>query len=515
MPDTKTPGIYIEEMSALPPSVVAVATAVPVFIGYTEFAKHGDTTLENRPFRIASLLEYEQHFGKGFQPVFRIETADAGAESIVLNGKSYRLNYPTSQQFYLYNSLRLFYANGGSTCYIYCVDTYGSKPQGIERSATDFTNALEVLKKEHQITLIIMPDAVTFEEAYTSIYTAVLQHCNEVQSCFAILDLFRQKPGDTIDKQVKDFRSKIGTANLNYGAAYYPWLNTVVVQPAEVDLENIDFADTNDLSIYLPEPGVKELMSPQNKLYKAMLPALKMQRKSTKAKYTNQQKVKSIQAKSAFHQSLKQLSPTYNKIIDAITFSMNQLPSGGAVAGIYSLVDNTSGVWKAPASIALNMVNSPALTIDDLQQQLLNIDIVEGKSINAVRAFTGKGTLVWGARTLAGNSHEWRYINVRRTITMIQQSVKLAMTAYVFEPNDANTWVKVKNMVGIFLVNLWKQGALQGVKAEQACFVHVGLGITMTAGDIRNNLMIVEVGLAMLRPAEFTIIRLQQKMQQP
>ena len=139
------------------------------------------------------------------------------------------------------------------------------------------------------------------------------------------------------------------------------------------------------------------------------------------------------------------------------------------------------------------------------------MDVTAGKSVNAIRAFTGKGTLVWGARTLAGNDNEWRYVNVRRFFIFVEESVKKAIEPFVFEANDANTWVRVQAMIENFLT-LWRQGALQGVKPEHAFYVAVGLGKTMTALDILEGRMIVEMGMAVVRPAEFIILRFSHKM---
>ena len=119
-----------------------------------------------------------------------------------------------------------------------------------------------------------------------------------------------------------------------------------------------------------------------------------------------------------------------------------------------------------------------------------------------------------GARTLAGNDNEWKYIPVRRFFNMVEESVKKATAQFVFEPNDANTWVKVRAMIENFLVLQWRAGALAGAKPDEAFFVKVGLGQTMTAVDILNGKMIIEIGMAAVRPAEFIILRFSHKMQE-
>jgi hypothetical protein len=179
---------------------------------------------------------------------------------------------------------------------------------------------------------------------------------------------------------------------------------------------------------------------------------------------------------------------------------------------MYSVVDGSRGVWKAPANVSITGVNDLTFTIDDLTQNDLNVDS-NGKAINAIRAFTGRGILVWGARTLDALSNEWRYVSVRRFFIMVEESCKKSTAPFVFEPNDANTWVKVRAMIENYLTVLWRQGALAGAKPEQAFFVKVGLGQTMTATDILEGRLIVEIGMAAVRPAEFIILRFMHKLQ--
>lgn len=199
-------------------------------------------------------------------------------------------------------------------------------------------------------------------------------------------------------------------------------------------------------------------------------------------------------------------------IAESIKREKAKVPPSGAVAGVYAYVDNTRGVWKAPANVSLSSVNAPAVMIDHFDQESLNIDVNAGKSINAIRAFSGKGTLVWGARTLAGNDNEWRYVPVRRFFNMVEESVKKSTGWAVFEPNDANTWTKVKTMIDNYLVQKWREGALQGAVPDDAFFVKVGLGLTMTAVDILEGKMNVEIGMAVVRPAEFIILKFSHKM---
>ena len=211
---------------------------------------------------------------------------------------------------------------------------------------------------------------------------------------------------------------------------------------------------------------------------------------------------------------LYQTYPLYKQIIDEVTKALTPIPPSGAIAGLYAFVDSNRGVWKAPANVSLNSVTGLTQAITQDEQKDLNVDAVAGKSINAIRAFTGRGLLVWGARTLAGNDNEWRYISVRRFYNMVEESVKKSTYWAVFEPNDANTWIKVKSMIENYLTQKWREGALAGSKPEQAFFVKIGLGVTMTSQDVLEGRMNVEIGMAAVRPAEFIILKFSHKLQQ-
>jgi hypothetical protein len=570
-----TPGVYIEEKNAFPGSAVAVETAVPVFIGYTEKAMRNGKSLVGIPTAISSFAEYAESFGGPFIPKFTVslvpvaapavsvapndvqaKTADVevkgdpaakdvtekaadvevkddpaakdvtekatdggeqpkaadaqvkasvppdggatvSADDIVtIKGRDYTITLNANSTAYFYNSIRLFYANGGSNCYIYSVGTYEKTPNNLEIKADDFIggttekplSVFNVLEKEYEPTLIVMPDIIALGvTAYTAVYQLLLKHCAKMQSRIGIFDLRKQARTEKTDVVVQEFRDNIGTTSLNYGAAYYPWLKTGVVQPTEVDFRNI----SSDLTPLLPdtEGPAKEIVS-----------------RFDAANADDD-------AKQNFHQSLKAASPTYVTILDILRERMNELPPSGAMAGIYTLVDTTRGVWKAPANVSVSMVSATSVNVSSDEQQKLNVDVMAGKSINVIRPFPGIGTLVWGARTLDGNSQDWRYINVRRTLIMIEQSLKLATRAYVFEPNDGGTWITVKSMFNNFLSGLWKQGALAGAAPEQAFDVQIGLGATMTPTDVLDGVMKIMVKLAIVRPAEFIVITFQQQQQ--
>jgi len=211
---------------------------------------------------------------------------------------------------------------------------------------------------------------------------------------------------------------------------------------------------------------------------------------------------------------LRSTNSIYSSVIKRIKAEGFAMPSSAAVVGKYAEVDSTRGVWKAPANVSLNSVIKLTQSIDNDEQESINVDVTAGKSVNAIRKFKGKGILIWGARTLAGNDNEWRYVPVRRLFIMVEESVKKATEFVVFEPNDANTWGKVKGMISNFLTGLWRDGALAGAKPDAAFFVKCGLGETMTSQDILEGRMIVEIGMAAVRPAEFIILKFSHKLQE-
>lgn len=204
---------------------------------------------------------------------------------------------------------------------------------------------------------------------------------------------------------------------------------------------------------------------------------------------------------------------TYRDIVRGVNSTLTACPPSGAIAGIYALVDGQRGVWKAPANVSLTGVIGPTYALDSDDTDNLNVDATAGKSVNAIRSFVGKGTLVWGARTLAGNDNEWRYISVRRFFNMVEESVKKSTYWAVFEPNDANTWVKVRGMIESYLTQKWREGALAGSTTKDAFFVRCGLGTTMSSQDILEGRMYVEIGMAVVRPAEFIILKFYHKLQ--
>jgi uncharacterized protein len=642
----KTPGVYINEIDAFPPSVAQVATAVPAFIGFTEIAP-----LPSIPTRVSSFLEFQQLFGGAPQPK---------AITVVLDANSMPTDASTvvESKFKLYNSLQLFYANGGGDCYIESVGLYSENPAFDAVTKTKLIAGVTALEKYDEPTLILFPDGVNLNVAdLAEVQKQALMQCQKLMDRFVIMDVIQDNT-KTLIQNNDGFRDVIGTGDLKYGASYSPYLLSNFPQAFRLSDINTALAPAGFKQFFPNDTALKNSITSfeslhtdvatlkgsstasltANKLldWTPVVNAAKLNTNLGKSwnllkifakpnDYTNAGLVTyvntdlvSVSLKTmaqklvdfrAAYQKLKQADgvtnvaalalaindadfngswgiisaivesavneydgklsnvipvagpiplhnepdftkiqaelnklqtsiinaidtavngvykyelvqennliaqmPIYGSIVAKLSKSMNTVPPSGAVAGIYAQTDGTRGVWKAPANVSVNGIIGLTSDINDHDQEPMNIH-ESGKSINAIRKFTGKGFLVWGARTLDGNSNDWRYINVRRLANMIEESVKKACMRYVFEPNVAQTWVNVKGMIENYLTTLWNDGALAGAKPEHAFFVAVGINQTMTAQDILEGRMIVKIGYAPSRPAEFIILEFKQMLQ--
>lgn len=483
-----TPGVYIEEKSSFPNSAVQVATAVPAFVGYTEKALRGNKSLRNKPTRITSLSEYHEMFGGAPHTTYSIEASEE---------EGFALTEDSDTKFNLYNSMKLFFANGGSTCYIVSVGSYSAKVSAGDLNDLEKGGGIQTLLKEPEPTMLVIPDAVLLEEndCY-SLQQAMLMHCGgDMKSRVALLDVYNGHKERTYDEEdiITRSREGVGQNFLQYGSMYYPFLNTTIVAKDKLTYKNVSNLD-----------GLAEILNAEaDALYGEDAQPIKDQIALLADEAADV---------TSLHQTLLAKLPIYKAVIAEIAAQLNIMPPSGAMAGVISMVDTQVGVFQSPANVSVGSVVSPTVNLTSKDQEDLNLPL-NGKAVNAIRTFPGKGVLVWGARTLDGNSQDWRYLSVRRTIIMIEQSLKIAAEAYVFQPNTVNTWVGVKGMMSNFLRDQWSQGALAGSTPEDAFSVDIGLGVTMTPTDILDGIMRITVKLAVTRPAEFIVITFEQQMQ--
>jgi phage tail sheath protein FI len=473
MPEYKTPGVYIEEIPKLPPSIASVETAIPAFIGYTEKAQWKEPgDLKHKPKRIESLLEYERFFGFPDPEKQSITVTFSNAGTMVeVNGK---VDEAARSKFLMYYSMQMFFINGGGPCWINSVGNYTDGGGIINR--VDLEQGLGEIAKINEVTLLVFPDSInlTSPDDYYGLHKEAIDQCFELQDRFVVMDVYHVP--DNLDDWKADIdvlRNTISgeTDHFKYSAVYFPLLATNVDFNYKMPGDQTKDNDATVAIVGAAADNLEALKSVNNAQY--------------------------FQAKAAI-QNIEML-----------------LPASSAMVGIYAAIDNSRGVWKAPANINVDNVIRPQYLVTNQEQATLNVDPNAGKSVNVIRKFEGRGpAIVWGARTLAGNDNEWRYISVRRYFNMVEESTKNATEQFVFEPNDRNTWLRVKSMIENYLTQQWKAGALMGTTTREAYYVKVGLADTMTEQDIFEGRMIVEIGLAVVIPAEFIILRFMHKMLQ-
>ena len=477
-----TPGVYVEEIKTLPPSATDIATAIPAFIGYTE--KHlvaGEVEIDE----ISSLREFEERFGRAPVAQWKVRYEVVNEEDVLRlfqnDGSTGKTPQPVERfsqpKYLLWYAINHYFRNGGGRCYVVSIGKTAGDPV-----KDHFLQGLTELESYDEPTLIVLPEATKLAPSdYAEVCQSALQHAASLQDRFVILDL--QTSSITAapnSKKLLELRGLLGNKDLDRGAAYFPYLNTTlnhIISDQEIIIEGLVTSG----------------------------PTGSAAGSGSKAPSAAPVKLSSLQDT---HTSL------YNQIQKILNDQRVILPASAAIAAVYVSTDRERGVWKAPANVSLQSVVSPVIQLTDVQQAAFNIDAFTGKSINAIRSFTGKGVLVWGARTLAGNSNEWCYISVRRLFISVEESLKKATDFATYEANDISTWLKVKGMIDSYLYNLWTRGALQGTNPEDAYFVNVGLGKTMSPDEVLNGRLIVEVGLAAVRPAEFIILRFAHKLAQ-
>jgi phage tail sheath protein FI len=570
MANYTTPDVYVEEISTLPPSIAQVSTAVPAFLGYTAVGDRNGSSLKSVPVRINTLLEYKSIFGGPDQINFAV-TVDGqkNIQSIIqdANDKQHRLYY----------ALDHFFKNGGSTCYIVSTGTYATgkakadfldglaalekedEPTLLllsEASTLDPDDYYEICQQALQqceklgdrfcLFDVLATDQGAEADAGNFRNGIALQNLKYGAAYYPYLNtslnyLYQEEdisisglpeavapgsPGTPASPANRSYSLELGGIRLGFTGADANQPMAEVVAGAAKSAVAITLAG-NTLTISNVGAGGKA----------GSLIAEAWSAVADKGNFTlvatgdGSQAVTPTAATplaaaggpppgtaTASGKTLRDLQQSQTVLYNQIKLELNKirltLPPAPAVAGVYASVDRERGVWKAPANVSLNAVLGPTSKISQSDQDRLNVDENGGKSINAIRSFFGKGTLVWGARTLAGNDNEWRYVPVRRLFIMIEESAKKASYFAVFEPNNAATWIKVKGMIESYLYGLWQQGALAGSTPKAAYYVNIGLGTTMTQQDILEGRMIIEIGLAAVRPAEFIILRFSHKLQE-
>jgi hypothetical protein len=617
--DRKTPGVYVTELPAFPPTVSGVSTAVPCFIGYTAKAEDPVTKkqLAMQAVPVVSMAEYTSYFGGGkslaanyhvsfaangsptaASPDFKAMSAQLQDDTITLEGLlactvALQAGDDLKSQYNMYLSMQMFYANGGGFCYVISVGDYSN-----DKTKEKLLLGLEEASALHDATMLVVPDACLLSDSdYGAVVMAMLGQAGALRNRMAILDL----PQVSTINDAKNFKSKaeafytgISSAQdaFSYGAAYGPALQSsffsaedldfqVLADPAGTDKPKCNLTmnhllTSQAVSLYLSDP------SKLNDVLDKIASAYPIEKSSTKPEALDSSKLSQIcnadgrailrkaTGDDSFDVAIRALkclatitlpldapatspptagdaapgqpakglcairtqecssgsrinnanldkylnnaTPFLQQVEQVVANRINITPPSALLAGVWTKSDANNGVWNAPANIPLNMVVRPLVLLNDQEQGDYNMP-PNGQSISILRALPGRGTVVWGARTLDGNSNDTRYIQVRRTLIYIEQSVKRSLQSFVFAANDAKTWTTVTSMIGNFLTTLWQAGGLMGTKPEEAFTVACGVPTTMTGLDVLNGYMIVNVSLQLIRPAEFIELTFTQRMQ--
>ncbi len=567
--DRKTPGVYVTELTAFPPSAVGLETAVPAFVGYTERADIRGRSVLLTPVRIGSLAEFNDVFGGAPHTKLSFEDAtdaDVASQDFDVEYEAFpapgadpqaplepvrKKLVPTGEVGLLYSSLNLFYANGGAVCYIVSVGKYAEAVD-----STALKNGVAALEDQVGPTMLVVPDLSLLPHdgvtvpGFREVAVEMLNQCRDKQDRVAIFDVVHAqglgpKPATgALAAAITQFRADVDHDDRDYGIAYMPDLHTSIFKPADIKyttFERSGFIEflLNEATKLFPNPrsaDVQTLIETLRFHFRDGVPTDPAKRKEaetqleaglTLLRQTNPagarslqflvtdpspQDLSNVEAVTTRDQNLTNAFPALTTLDGLAARRLNRLPASPAMVGVMTTTDSTRGVWNAPANIALNAVFEPTLKINNDDQADLNKPI-DGKAINVVREFVGRGAVVWGARTLDGNSNDHRYVQVRRTLIYVEQSVKAALNQFVFAANDGKTWVAVSSMVSNFLHDLWAKGGLLGATPAEAFSVECGLGTTMTGRDVLEGYMVVQVLVQMVHPAEFIELTFKQKME--
>ncbi|KFF10899.1 hypothetical protein IW15_17135 [Chryseobacterium soli] len=565
-----TPGVSVEEITKLPYSIALIETAIPTFIGYTEEIPAD----YNKPLKISSLFEYEQKFGAAKKESIRLKDVEGKGVTLEVPPVQFLMYY--SLQMYFANgggpcyiiSVGKYPLEGEVQLYslktgldmvekinepILIIlpdaislsdeaDFYTLYTQAIVKAEVETKNRFAILDTyygnstatSNNLTTI---DSFRNEINSTSYAAAYFPHLKTIlnytfdENTTPITHTGLQEAGQDSaifyagEIAALDELKSLASNEISGGSPNAFVLADLLGQAIAIAEEVNEAADTklgltgviNEAKAVLEaiyDGTIDNFMIPDDLEENA--PVFSGEFDALKDAILNVKDEKG----DADGLTLKNLessnSALYNQVKNEIHSLTVVLPPSSAIAGVYGRVDSTRGVWKAPANVSLNYVVGPTEKVSDQEQSTLNIDAA-GKSINAIRTFTGKGTLVWGARTLDGKDkkengqdNEWKYVHVRRYYNMMKQSISEALGKFINKPNIRPTWLQAKATIENFLHQQWMDGALAGSTPKEAYHVEVG----PDEDETKTKTMTATVKIAVARPAEFIVLSFSHKLQE-
>jgi phage tail sheath protein FI len=520
MPTYLSPGVYVEEVDRGSKPIEGVGTAVAAFVGFTARGPHDDPVDPDgiKPRLVTNWAQFESLYG-GF------------VEGAMLPHAVYG-----------------YFNNGGGTCYICRIPhTKGGEggpklalPSGAKREI----ESLEVtaLEPGGSLEVAIEPAAAPAEgEAPTTFTLRVLAGGREAES---FGDLTFGKSGRNVETVVnaesKYVRVKMATASGVSLADRIPSAGTYPLEPATATTIAVSSPDFDGSET--ARTGIRGLMiadevtmvvcpdlvtaatnadgSVDLDTYKAVQTAMithcegagnRMAILDSPPGMSPQQVMEWRQSTAMYDSKFAAFYYPWIRVANPLAGASNgsggakmlTIPSSGHMAGIWARNDDTRGVWKAPANEIVRGALDLEMQVTKGEQDLLN-----PIGINCIRAFGTRGIRVWGGRTLSSDP-SWRYVNVRRLFNFVEESVLRGTQWVVFEPNDLDLWQRVKRTATAFLLGLWRQGALFGATPDQAFYVKCDEE-TNPPESVDEGKLVVEIGIAPVKPAEFVIFRISQ-----
>jgi phage tail sheath protein FI len=491
MPEYLAPGVYIEEISIGAKPIEGVSTSTAGFLGQTE---RGPVDLR----LVTGFGQFQQLYG-GF-----IEDS------------------------YLAYAVDGFFRNGGQRCYIGRIAGKDAKIAGaalkkgtetaIEVSALgpgDWGKRIAV-KVENASLKAIKQELFKLSVAYWS-ETPATPPDDETATILEVYDNLSpiSSSSDYYLKRVNGISNLITLATVTSdtpdNSTAYLLLDSAGIEPSQVALEDYKGIEEpgkrTGLAAFEEQEDISIVCIPDENEITGLTSALVNHCELMKDRFAVCQAKQSAGPISAlFHPMDSKYAAFYYPwitILDPITNVNKLIPPGGHVSGVYARSDSERGVHKAPANEVLQGAVDLQINLTKGEQDVLN-----PRGVNCIRAFVGRGIRIWGART-ASSDPAWKYLNVRRLFIFMEKSIDLGTQWVVFEPNDEKLWSRVKQTISQFLVGVWNDGALMGTTQDEAFFVKCDR-TTMTQDDIDNGRLIILVGVAPVKPAEFVIFRIAQ-----
>ena len=494
MPSYLSPGVYVEEVPAATRPIEGVGTAIAGFVG---FAAQGPM---NEPVLVTNWTQFVETFGDMVE------------------------NYALGKAVYG------FFNNGGGRAYVVRIPTEArasSKPmaditsaadakaaavtvRAISSAATDVSVDVKKAKgEEGSYTITVIADGK--EESYTGTLGAgpanVVSQVNTRSKTIRIQPVAESLADAGLKEGVVKLESPknlpaakvesaalVGDASKRTGFTAFETLEdiTMIAAPDVVTAHSMGLIDLD---------AVKAIQA--GMLTHCELMGNRMAVLDTPAGMTAQEVSDWRATTTGFDSKFGVMYWPWIDVFDPTVGRNVAFPPSGHIAGLWSRNDDTRGVFKAPA----NEVILGAVGVGYLASRG-EMDLLNPQGVNVIKAFPGRGIRVWGARTLSSDA-EWRYVNVRRYFNYLEESILQGTQWAVFEPNDENLWGRIRRTISSFLVNEWRSGALFGSSPQEAFFVKCD-GENNTSESIDRGMVIVEVGVAPVKPAEFVIFRLSQ-----